>query len=291
MNQKKGFLALLAATITISSSGVLIRLLSQAFGDFTQVAFRFAIAAVLIIAWAKITRTKLHLPQVNKVALNLFIIGFPLVVVSFTKSVTTIKATNAVFYLFTASIISSLIIGSFYFKEKLTPSKLISLILAIIGLLVFSHPINVSLASSGALYAVLAGSTYAITNTVRKLLGALNPHALLVYQYGIGAILLSSAAILSGEVIIKNFTLPALFVGIIFGIILVIVGWFSLYGFNNFDLNLGTIILSSEIFFAALINVAILSEIPTGNEIIGGLIIVAAILVINLTTQSTKNPT
>ena len=55
--------------------------------------------------------------------------------------------------------------------------------------------------------------------------------------------------------------------------------YLMIIGFNNFDLNLGTIVLSSELLFASIFGYLIYKEVPTINELIGcGLIAFSVII-------------
>ena len=73
----------------------------------------------------------------------------------FTISVNNTKIANSVFLLYSGSIISSLLIGTFVLKEKLTSIKIIAIILSLVGLAMYSNAIT-SL-SVGVITAVLAG--------------------------------------------------------------------------------------------------------------------------------------
>ena len=69
----------------------------------------------------------------------------------------------------------------------------------------------------------------------------------------------------------------------------VLIGYLLVYGFGNFDVNLGTIILATELFFALVINALILKEIPTAYEIVGGLLIFSGTVVTSLKLNGDKS--
>lgn len=73
-----------------------------------------------------------------------------------------------------------------------------------------------------------------------------------------------------------------LFIGLIFGFFLMLNNYFMLIGFYNFDLNLGTIILSSELVFASIFGYLFYKEIPTFNELIGCSLITFSIIIAHL---------
>lgn len=84
---------------------------------------------------------------------------------------------------------------------------------------------------------------------------------------------------LSGEIIIKEVTLLPIIVGIIFGLLQIGLGNLLLYGFQHFDVNVGTVILACELIFAAILGWVFLSETPTGNELLGGMLIFVASII------------
>jgi drug/metabolite transporter (DMT)-like permease len=54
-----------------------------------------------------------------------------------------------------------------------------------------------------------------------------------------------------------------------------------IFGFQHFDLNLGAIVLSSELFFTILFGLFIFGEVSATSEVIGGICIVLAITLLN----------
>ena len=70
-----------------------------------------------------------------------------------------------------------------------------------------------------------------------------------------------------------------IFVGLLFGLLLLIINYLLLVGFSNFDLNLGTIIMSSELAFASIFAFLLYKEIPTKYELIAVFFIILSIIV------------
>ena len=79
-----------------------------------------------------------------------------------------------------------------------------------------------------------------------------------------------------------------LFVLFIFGGLVVLIAYLMLIGFQNFDLNLGTIVLSSEVFFAPLFGAIIFKEYLTMFELLGGTFIIIAIILPNVPQPKTS---
>lgn len=64
--------------------------------------------------------------------------------------------------------------------------------------------------------------------------------------------------------------------GLIFAALLVGLGNLLLYGFQHFDVNVGTVILATELFFASLFGWVFFREVAAPNELIGGAVIFLA---------------
>jgi drug/metabolite transporter (DMT)-like permease len=74
----------------------------------------------------------------------------------------------------------------------------------------------------------------------------------------------------------------SLFAGVTYGFFSIAVAFLTLVGFQDFDLNLGTIVLSSELFFATIAGLLLFHEYPTQNEVTGSALIILAIIILNI---------
>ena len=273
----KGAFSLFGAALIYASFGLLIREMAKMFGDNSQVAFRFMVAFTALSVFFYIKKKVVKLPRAaikNALALG---VAFCVILLLFTISINNTKIANTVFLLYSGSIISSLLIGTLFLKEKLTPIKIVAIVLSLAGLAMYSSAI-LSL-SIGVITAVLAGLVEGGANALRKQLKGYDRNTVLWYQFLIGSLVALGVVLLSGETIIKEVTLLPIIVGIIFGLLQIGLGNLLLYGFQHFDVNVGTVILACELIFAAILGWLFLSETPTGNEVLGGaLIFIASII-------------
>jgi drug/metabolite transporter (DMT)-like permease len=270
----KGASALLGAAIIYASFGILVREMAVMFGDGAQVAFRFAVAGVLLGLWAIIFKRSVTLPKPALMKAALLGLAFTLVVWLFTVSVNLTTIANSVFLLYAGSIISSLVIGTFVLKEKLTPIKITAIALALLGLGMYSAAL-LSL-SLGIVAAVLSGMLDGVANGLRKSLRGVNRNAVLLYQFAFCAVFSLILLLILPEPDIKIVSLWPVLVGIVFALLQIGLGNLLLYGFQHFDVNVGTIILATELLFASLLGWFLYQEVPASNEIIGGLFIFMA---------------
>lgn len=282
MNTKNGFLALLGGAITFSFFGVFIRILNTMFGSYTQVALRGLVAMCAAFILANIKKASFKIPKDKILPVLMFALSFPLAIIFFTLSVISTKAANSVFTLYIGSLLISFFAGTFFFKEKINLQKILGMIFVVFGLLALIFPFNIKLLSAGVIWGLLAGIMEGTTNVLRKYLSKLDRNVILTYQYGTAVILALLVALLSGQVMLKAFSWPALLILLIFGLCLALIGNLLNYGFANFDMNVGTIILSTELFFALIVNYLFLGESPLINEIIGGIFIFLAANIVGI---------
>jgi|GEM_PF-597387 len=287
MSKYKGFLALLGSAIIYASFSIFIRVLSQEMGAYQQIGFRNLVA--LIIGYAAVILSKQSFSTVKDVPkkfIFLYTLTFPIAVVLFTLSVLEVKIVTTIFGLYLGSLITSLVVGVFVFKEKITKVKLLSLALVLAGLITYAYPFQGNLLSMGFLLAVLSGFFDTSANSFRKFLaGKVDRFVLVVLQMIGGLVVASGLMFIFNQTTIPTLSTTAWIAGIIFGLLLVAISYLTLVGFQNFDLNLGTVILSSELFFASVLALVFFGEVSSMAEIIGGGLVIAATIVANWTIK------
>lgn len=276
-DRAKGGLALFGASAIYASFGPLIRTLSEMFGDYTQVGARMGLAFLFLLAVAfafKLVR-KLTLKQVGySVLLGIISIG---IVVAFTISVIEVKIATAVFLLYAASMVSSLVLGTIFFKESLGVQKIIALVLAFIGLWMFGD-VLIAL-TLGVLAALFSGVCEGFGNVVRKKLKGVDKTTVLLWQFFVSAVGALLLAIFLSEPMIKDVSAGPVIALVIFAFLQLGLNNLLLFGFQHFDVNIGTVILSLELFFAAILGFIFFGEALTTNELLGGVAIFVASVV------------
>lgn len=243
-------------------------------GDKAQVAIRFLLVSIMLVIHRLVRSNK---PQFNRqqVANSLFLgIAFSGVVLFFTASIQKTSIANAMFTFYAGTMISSFIFGSLFFKETVTKRKIIAILMALAGLAMYSGAIYAG--TIGVILGVLAGISDGFGNIFRKKLKGADHLEVLRIQFIVGTIFCSMVMLASGEKIIKHASLSVSLATILFSVVILIAALLVLYGFQHFDINIGTVILSSEIVSAALLAYIFYGEVPAINETIGGLFILAA---------------
>lgn len=270
----KGAGALLGAAFIYAAFGPLIREMSSMFSDNAQVAFRFTLAFIILGIVALFFKRPQRLRGRTLAKAALLGVAFCGVVILFTIAVNTTKLGNSVFLLYAGSILTSLLIGTLILKEKLTPVKIAAIVLALIGLAMYSAAFLAL--SLGVVAATLSGVLDGVSNGVRKTLKGVDRGSVLLYQYAFGAGMALLVLTFAPHDAIRTVSIWPLVVGVLFALAIIGVGNLLLYGFQHFDVNVGTVILAAELFFATLLGWIFFHEIPARNEVIGGLLIFMA---------------
>jgi drug/metabolite transporter (DMT)-like permease len=283
MRKYKGFISLLLAGFIFGTFGIWIRILNLQMTTYQQIFFRGVVGFTFASFLVFIFKQKIKLNGVNKKILLAYAFCFPLAIIFFVLSLLNTKISVTIFSFYATGIIGSLFIGSFFFKEKFTWVKVGCLGLVVVGIFFLSYPLSLSTFSFGLMMGLIGGFLDAISNSLRKFVsGKIDRFVLVAMQMG-GVIVVSLVLLfINRNAVIVPMTFETIFVGIVFGGLLMFVSLLTLIGFQNYDLNLGTIVLSSELIFAPVFAVLVFQEIPSVLEIVGGLFVASAIVVSNV---------
>lgn len=209
-------------------------------------------------------------------------------------SITATTAAVAAVLLYTAPIFV-MIMSVFIFKEKLTSKKLLCLVLAVAGCALTSGIIG---GIKGTVLGVLSGfcagfcySLYSIVSTFAIKEGN-SPLVCTAVSFTVAAAviqLLTSPVDIVNKVTASSSPLFMIFGMILFSICTCVVP-FVLYtvGLTGLKPDVAAILASSEPVVAALVGFFILSQSPTVFEIIGIVLVIAAITVLNINPKSKK---
>jgi chloramphenicol-sensitive protein RarD len=283
MNTNKGFLSLLGCGFILAIFALLVRLLNNYIGPLTQVGIRMLIASLIVLPYFLIKKIPLKIKDVKFLPFSILILSFPLYIIFFTISVINAKVANAFFYLFTTSLLTSYLLGFLYFKETINKKRLFLALLSIVGLILITYPLSANKGYLGIISGVIGGGFWGISNATRKFFtGKINHWLIILYQMIVGAIISLLLAYFLKEFNIAKWSVQSISLLSFFGVGLVIIQILLFIGFANFKLNLGSVVLASQLVFVQAIGIFILHEIPTTTEILGSLAIIIAIIISNI---------
>ena len=278
--------ALLAAAFLFAFTNVLVREMATMWGDQAQVAARFALVWVILIVFNAFAKKRTTVPKNRKAITIAYSLVAALSILFFTLSVQMTTIANTLFTSNATELFVAFLLGSFLLNEKLTPNKIIAILLAFIGLSLYADSILTG--SAGVIFGLLGGATTAICNLLAKKLKGVDLGSIMRWQFGIGTIFMVVLTILlSPDDIIRTISLEGTIATVLFALILIVATRLVLYGFQHSDINIASVILSSQLAFGALLGFIIYHETLSTHEMLSGLLILCAAIVGSFAQKAT----
>lgn len=267
--------ALMAAAFIYSTFGIWIREIAKMLDTGAQTMIRFALAGAIAAGMYVLARKVIRLSRQELLFALALGVVFGGVVLLFTISVTNTTIANSTFLLYAGSIFSSFLIGTFIFKEKVTGIKLLAIGIGLVGLAMYSNSfLSLSL---GVVTAFASGLLDGVANGIRKKLKGVDRNVVIGISYGAGAVIaLVFALFWEGGIQVHEVSTVTILTIVLFSVLLVFLSNLLLFGFQHFDVNVGTVILACELLFATLLGYLVFGETPAPNELFGGILIFAA---------------
>ncbi len=270
----KAFFALFLAAFILSSFNLLIRQQSLMYGDQAQVVARLGLAFLMLLLFLLYRKSSFHIPKIKIVNVICLALSSALMIALITIAINQGKIANAIFVTYAGTLTTSFFIGTFYFKEKVTKQKFFTLFLVVSGIAILLQ--EVAMLSVAVLTALASGFFGGLRNAIRKTLGEVDSNTLLFYQLGIGTIFMIAMLYVHSGDVFREVSIQGALVTALFAVLVIIVGRLLLYGFQNADLFISTVIVTSEILITIVLAYAFYSEMPEKYELIGGMLIFLA---------------
>lgn len=290
MDRFKGFSALFLAAILYGINDILIKVIGTQLTAYQQLAFRSAVGASIILAVILLTRPSWDTKKTVKTSLLIYALSFPASFILFTLAILNGKIVSVVFAFYAGAFLFSFLIGALFFKETITPKKMIGLLLVLSGLFCFTYPFEPQDISLGFLLGLFASSIMVLTNSLSKRLAeSVHYEILSLLQMTAGVVIGSLAIVALDQTFLPKMTPPIVVTVIVSGGLLAAVIFLAAYGFKHFDLHLGTIVVSLELFFAPLLAFFVFQEQITNYQLAGGILLAAAISLSNLSFKTSAS--
>lgn len=196
---------------------------------------------------------------------------------------------TAYFIIYAGSTISAYIISKMLFGEPITKLRFVSLIMALLGLL-FVYWGSITFTSPSWIgLALLAGLAFAIWNTLsKKIPSSIGATQVNFIDYIIGTVSIFIVSLLFKEQwVAPTLTSPWLY-SMLLGIIFIVTGQLMVYGFRNINTQIASLIMLTEIIFALFLSAVLFHEQIPQLTWIGGICIVAAIVIPELYSNGKK---
>jgi drug/metabolite transporter (DMT)-like permease len=290
----RGIALVILATVFWSTSGIFINLITQKSGvSAVNLAFwrDFGTFCILLIGIAifdsslfRIKRRDLPWLFAMGVSVGAFHTLWNLSVVLVGASIgTVIQSDSPIFVTVMAWI---------FFKEPLTKKKFSAIALSIAGTVLISglHGLGtLQVTGHGLSIALASAIMYGLMSLFgKKLVGSYSPWTVLLYTFGIGALVLLPLQFQNAHPWPISLEVLFLFVGLV---LITTVSGFALYttALKMLQASIASITNTSEVAFAAVLAYFILGERLDGWQIFGALLVVAGVILVSLPNGRAKN--
>ena len=290
MNKKLGFVSLFISSILFSTYGIFSRILNKQLTVFQQLSFRYAIGVgVVLIIIFFIKKESFDIKKFLNIKIGFFALLIPISFYFFIRSFIESKLSVAISGFYAGTILSSLCIGYFMLKEKITTNGYIGLILILFSF-IFLNNLNLQeITNIGLIWGLVSGVGYGITSYIKKNTGKFSKEEMLFVISAATALVLQILSFANHESIPAQLA-PATVISLfIFVGIALAAEYLTIVGFRNFDLYLGSIILSLEIVFTIFVGMLFFKEFPTSLELVGISLIIASVIFTNLPAKVAVN--
>lgn len=286
----KGEFALFGAAFFFSLYGVWVRFISSEFSVLFQIWTRTAIPLVIFVIIGLITKQFKKIEKSDYkwffvVALSATLMNFP-----YYLAVLYLPLGTAMFILYALSTIVGYILGSLMFKEKLNATKIISLGLSLVGLILLYKGSLEFVKNINLFWAILSGILYGVYFTTTKTIS--NKYSVIQidsFYFLINTLVYLVIALVIHDRFYANFISISWLFNFIYIVTIMATGILVVYGFRYVEAQKGSLILLAELPFVLILGFFLFKETPGILNVIGALLILIAMVLPNLNLYRTKN--
>lgn len=282
MNKSKGILYILTSAFFFATYGIWSRLMSGAFGEFSQAWSRGLLLLIFVLLVN--AKTKIFKPMAKKdikwFAL-IALVGLNQAPYYFGFEHLSIGTATMLFY--AALVVGGYLIGKLFFQEKFTHVKIISLLLAFAGMATIYRFSLTSEQILPASLTIIAGLMGAVSVVMPKKLTENYPEMQIMSSYFL--VMFVANGVLS---LLLNQSLPpfsqttAWMAWLTYAIALMIANLSAIKGFTYLEASIGSLVGLAEIIFGIIFGIILFGEALTPGIIIGGILILTSAALPNL---------
>jgi|SRR3989344_1175882 len=278
----KGISSLLLASLMFGTWGILSRYLGQSFDLFFQFWTRYLFVALILLCILVLQRGWKKIPSANIPLFAVRIIFALLTSLCIYLAFNAIPIGTAYFASYAGTILGGFVIGYFFFHERINILKSAAIVLSLAGLYVIY---SFDFVPSEILYLLLAlgsGISYAIFYSCSKTISKNYSVIQMTFIDYAGCFVLTLALsfFLNELWLPLSLTFPWL-INLIAAITFVLTNMLLIYGFKRVDVQVGTIILLTEVIFGILFAYLFYAEHITAIMFVGGaMILIASLLAV-----------
>jgi len=290
------YLRILAAAVIWGSIGVAGRIAFRAGVSPLETAFFRAAIAFLTIA-AAVAASNRSLLRVRRGDLRLFaafgVVSIAAFFFVYLYAISRTSVATAAILLYTAPV-WVIVLSRILFHESLSPGKVLAVVLAVTGCVLVVRgydPRSLRLNLPGVFAGLASGFTYGMYSIFGKTaLRRYSPLTTLVYALGVGALVLGGAAWAAGAISAAH---PAAGWGAVVYLSLVttlLAQWLYLSGLGQVEAGRASLVATFEPVVAAILGYVALGERLEGWQILGGFLVLSAVLTVRRLAQPATSP-
>lgn len=279
-----GVLSLVFATFIYGLYGVFSRMIGIEFGVFAQSTIKnliVVILSLLIVLKYQLWKT----PQKQDWPwIIMWVCGDLAATIGIFIAFNKISIGTAYLLFYAGSLVAGSIIGRVIFQEKLSDVKSVSIVLSLLGLFII-YSLNIEASKLVfLLLAFLSGNFVAVYNTFSKKFSHKYHQMQLVFlNMSISFIIsLFLTVLLKENPPVFSFSIPWLGV-FLFALSYLFTVPLLIYGFRKNEVQIGSLIMPLEVVFGSIFGLIFYKETLSVSMIIGGLLIIIASVLPNLT--------
>jgi drug/metabolite transporter (DMT)-like permease len=278
----RGVLYLFISVILYSIMPVLIRILGRGhIPPASQVFMRYCVAWIAAITYFTVSKSKFSVKKQDVILLVIVsLCGYALLNWVYTLANLTTQI-GTVLFIFNCSTIMGPLLGHIFLKEKLNNGKIIAMIIGFVSLLFLFRPGPFATWKLGAFFALLAAMGNSLYVIGRKKLGNYDSKLILltnttlgVFVMGIISFLLESKFYFHGG--ITSLAPTTWLITVLFGLDNFTAYLFFTKGYQLVSAGTGSMVMLTENFIGVMFAFLFFSEIPTIPTLVGGVLTIAA---------------
>ncbi len=289
-NQKVGALFILSGTALFGLYGVFSRLIKLGFNTFSQTFIIGFIAAITILVVFKYRRYSWK--KIQRGDMLWFVLwgtSGALVTALMFLSFNNIAIATSYFMFYSMMVVAGIIFGKIFFLEEFNILKFMSLSLSIIGLVFVFYSETGPAFIKYEMFALMGGILAGFWNTASKKISSNYASTqMMLINSSFMIIVGILGMIIMKEPIPLSIPIEAWGYIILYAILELVAAILIILGFKHLEAQKASLLMPTEVVFAAIFGFIFYKEIPTILVLIGGLLIMIGAIMPNIKSRSNK---
>lgn len=281
--QTRGIISLLSASFLYGFFGIYARIIGSEFDVFTQNWIRNILVIGLSLSLLVLFRQKWKKIRKKDILwIVSWIISDILFVITFFIAFNNLTIGTTLFLLYSGITVTGYIAGSFLLNEKLNATKLIAIIITIVGLLLICGEQIYTTKASFLLLGLMSGIVGGLWFVLPKLISNSYPKLQLIILDALGILVVNFLLSQYNQQAIPPFNFSAAWLGILmYGITQIVADFLVIYGFRLVEAHVGSLILPLEVVFGIVLAYFIFYETLSTFTMVGGILVLTGSIIPN----------